>query len=253
MAPHNPCEGQGTCINFPGGYNCKVSKFPTLQLVLESRVVGRGGNGTVYRGILCDHRVIAVKKSRMVDENLIDEFINEVVVVTQINHRNVVKLLGCCLETEVPLLVYEYVPNGSLHYHIHNPNKAWLISWEDRLRIATETASALAYLHSATVIPVIHRDVKSSNILLDEKPEAQRNLSSYFIIAMQQDRLFEILEPGLANEGNNEQFKAVADLTMRCLRLKEVVSELAGSRGIDKHPWDRVNRTIGLTRRSESL
>ncbi|KAK8540441.1 hypothetical protein V6N13_008863 [Hibiscus sabdariffa] len=85
------------------------------------------------------------------------------------------------------------------------------------------------------------------------RPEAQRNLSSYFIIAMQQDRLFEILEPGLANEGNNEQFKAVADLTMRCLRLKEVVSELAGSRGIDKHPWDRVNRTIGLTRRSESL
>ncbi|KAK8478248.1 hypothetical protein V6N11_037082 [Hibiscus sabdariffa] len=195
------------------------------EYLAESRVVGRGGNGTVYRGILCDHRVIAVKKSRMVDENLIDEFINEVVVVTQINHRNVVKLLGCCLETEVPLLVYEYVPNGSLHYHIHNPNKAWLISWEDRLRIATETASALAYLHSATVIPVIHRD----------------------------DRLFEILEPGLANEGNNEQFKAVADLTMRCLRLKEVVSELAGSRGIDKHPWDRVNRTIGLTRRSESL
>ncbi|GMI93259.1 wall associated kinase 3 [Hibiscus trionum] len=388
MAPHNPCEGKGTCINDLGGYHCKVSKFPTLQLVLgigsllfllllapslyicmkrrklmklkerffqqngglllqqqiafhdgsgehtkifttqelakatdnyaASRVIGRGGNGTVYKGILGDNTVTAVKKSRMVDENHIDEFINEVVILTRINHRNVVRLLGCCLETEVPLLVYEYVPNGSLHYHIHNPNKATSISWEDRLRIATETANALAYLHSATVIPVIHRDVKSSNILLDEKytakvsdfgasrlipvdqtqittlvkgtlgyldpeyfqtsqlteksdvysfgvvlvelltgklpisfarPEAQRNLSSYFILAMQQDRFFEILEPGLANEGNREQLEAVADLAMRCLRLKgekrptmkEVVFELAGLRGIDKHPWDHVN------------
>ncbi|KAE8664523.1 gibberellin 20 oxidase 2 [Hibiscus syriacus] len=386
--PHNPCEGEGTCINLDGGYKCKVSKFPTLQLVLgigcplflllltpslyicmkrrkliklkqkffqqngglllqqriafhessgeptkifttqelamatenyaESRVIGQGGNGTVYRGILCDGRVVAVKKSKMVDKNHIEEFINEVVVLTQINHRNVVKLLGCCLETEVPLLVYEYVPNGSLHYHIHNPDGACSFSWEDRLRIAAETANALAYLHSAAVIPIIHRDVKSSNILLDERytakvsdfgasrlipadqteittlvkgtlgyldpeyfqtsqltgksdvysfgvvlmelltgqlpvsfarPDAKRNLSSYFIVAMQQDPLFQILEPGLANEGNMEQLNAVANLAMRCVQLKgekrptmrEVVLELEGSRGISKHPWDHAN------------
>ncbi|KAK8500367.1 hypothetical protein V6N12_068854 [Hibiscus sabdariffa] len=82
-----------------------------------------------------------------------------------------------------------------------------------------------------------------------ERPEAQRNLSPYLLLAMQRDRLFEILVPGLANEGSKEQLKAAADLAMRCLRLKgekrptmkEVVFELAGSRGIHKHPWDHVN------------
>ncbi|XP_022769482.1 wall-associated receptor kinase 5-like [Durio zibethinus] len=88
------------------------------------------------------------------------------------------------------------------------------------------------------------------------RPEAQRNLSSYFILAMQQDHLSQILEPGLANEGNREQLKAVADLAMRCLRfrgekrptMKGVVLELAGSRGIDKHCWNQVNyeEAVGL-------
>ncbi|CAM0152278.1 unnamed protein product [Urochloa decumbens] len=139
----------------------------------KSRELGKGGQGIVYRGILSDNKVVAVKRSKIVNMSQAEEFVQEIIILSQTNHKNVVRLLGCCLEVEVPILVYEFIPNGTLFHFIHSNHNTRPISLEVRLRIAQESAEALAYLHLSINRPIVHGDVKSMNILLDENHMAK--------------------------------------------------------------------------------
>nr|XP_043639433.1 wall-associated receptor kinase 2-like [Erigeron canadensis] len=132
----------------------------------KTNVIGQGGYSTVYKGILADKTVVAIKKYMSIDQNQIEQFINEVIVLSRISHPNVVKLVGCCLETQTPLLVYEFVTNKTVFQHLHEHDFVSSLTFERRLNIATQTAEALAYIHSTTQI--VHRDVKSSNIILND-------------------------------------------------------------------------------------
>ncbi|KAL9297000.1 hypothetical protein ACSQ67_022896 [Phaseolus vulgaris] len=130
-------------LSFYGnGEMAKLFKAEELQKATDnynkSRFLGQGGFGTVYKGMLPDGTIVAVKKSKEIERNQIETFVNEVVILSQINHRNIVKLFGYCLETETPLLVYEFIPNGTLSHRIHRRDNEPSLSWETRLRIACE-------------------------------------------------------------------------------------------------------------------
>ncbi|GKV52864.1 hypothetical protein SLEP1_g59420 [Rubroshorea leprosula] len=115
--------------------------------------------------MLVDGRIVTVKEFKVLDKEKVKDFINEVIILLHICYKNIVKLLGCCLETEVPLLVYEFIPNGVLFQYIHDKNEEFQLSWERQLTIASKVGVAISYMHSATSPPIYHQDVKSSNIL----------------------------------------------------------------------------------------
>lgn len=135
----------------------------------KSNLLGFGGFGEVFKGDLDDGTTVAVKRAKLGNEKSIYQIVNEVQILCQVSHKNLVKLLGCCIELDMPILVYEYVPNGTLHEHIYcNRTTYDPLPWRRRLVIAHQTGQGLAYLHSSASPPIFHRDVKLSNILLDE-------------------------------------------------------------------------------------
>ncbi|XP_020171463.1 wall-associated receptor kinase 2 [Aegilops tauschii subsp. strangulata] len=136
----------------------------------KENIIGEGGQGTVYKAVLdVDGKdtLVAVKRCNEVDESRRKDFVQELVILCRVDHPNIVKLLGCCLQFEVPILVYEYVKNKTLQELLYSQPTSCRATLGTRLRIAAQSAGALAYLHSLAH-PILHGDVKPANILLSD-------------------------------------------------------------------------------------
>ncbi|XWS20505.1 hypothetical protein CRYUN_Cryun31cG0106900 [Craigia yunnanensis] len=139
----------------------------------ESNVLGEGGRGRVYKACFDEKFLAVVKRLYGGGQNAEREFENEVDWLVKIQHQNIVSLLGYCIHGETRLLVYEMMQNGSLESKLHGPTQGSALTWHLRMKIAIDVARALEYLHEHCNPPVVHRDIKSSNILLDSNFNAK--------------------------------------------------------------------------------
>ncbi|CAH8360816.1 unnamed protein product [Eruca vesicaria subsp. sativa] len=152
--------------------NSNVAFFPYKEVekatngFSEKQRLGTGAYGTVYKGKLQNDEWVAIKRLKHRDSESVVQVMNEIKLLSSVSHPNLVRLLGCCIDQGDPVLVYEFMPNGTLSEHLQREIGDGL-PWTVRLTVATQTAKAIAYLHSAMNPPIYHRDIKSTNILLD--------------------------------------------------------------------------------------
>ncbi|KAL5579010.1 hypothetical protein UlMin_011452 [Ulmus minor] len=178
LYPFYNATGTGA-LSPPSAVREEIATSETFQFSLDeirtatdnfvgNNKIGQGGFGEVYKGTLPNGLKIAVKRLSGSSGQGAAEFKNEALLVAKLQHRNLVRLLGFCLEGEEKILVYEYVPNNSLDYFLFDQEKQKQLDWTRRYKIIAGIARGILYLHEDSRIRVIHRDLKASNILLDD-------------------------------------------------------------------------------------
>ncbi|XP_027189285.2 cysteine-rich receptor-like protein kinase 10 isoform X2 [Cicer arietinum] len=210
----------------------------------DENKIGRGGFGVVYKGILPNGYEIAVKRLSLTSTQGIVEFKNEAFLVTKLQHRNLVRLLGFCLEGHEKMLVYEYIMNKSLDRYLFDPAKQRELDWSRRYKIIVGIARGILYLHEDSQLKIIHRDLKASNVLLDENmnpkisdfgiakifPTDQTQVNTERIVGT-----YGYISPEYAMRG---QFSVKSDVFSFGVLVLEIVS---GKKNTDLNQWNHAN------------
>ncbi|XP_024961891.1 cysteine-rich receptor-like protein kinase 10 [Cynara cardunculus var. scolymus] len=173
-------ENQNHSVNFAeaGSVEMEMGSVGSLQFDLGTieaatknffveNKIGEGGFGPVYKGVLVNGVEVAVKRLSKSSGQGSQEFVNEVILMAKLQHRNLVRLLGFCLDADEKLLIYEYVSHKSLDYFLFDPNRHGHLDWPRRYKIIGGVTRGMVYLHEDSRLRIIHRDLKASNILLD--------------------------------------------------------------------------------------
>ncbi|RWW23197.1 hypothetical protein GW17_00012569 [Ensete ventricosum] len=218
----------------------------------EDHEIGSGGYGKVYKATLQDGKTVAIKRSQKGSKQGGVEFKTEIEMLSRVHHKNLVDLIGFCFDKGERMLVYEYISNGTLTENLSGRRRTQL-DWKRRLHIALDAAKGLAYLHELAKPPIIHRDVKSSNILLDDDLAAKvadfglsmlvddsdlGHVSTSVKGTMKEKEehcgLKQMIDPSILNDGCIVGFRKFAELALRCVQdasddrptMNEIVKEI---------------------------
>ncbi|WJX21093.1 hypothetical protein P8452_10565 [Trifolium repens] len=215
----------------------------------DANKLGQGGFGTVYKGMLSDGQYVAIKRLAINSNQGETEFKNEVLLTGKLQHRNLVKLIGFCLQRKERLLIYEFVPNISLDYIIFDPIKRANLNWERRYKIINDIARGLIYLHEDSRLQIVHSDLKISNILLDEQmnPKIIDFGIARLFDANQTDGMtktvvgtFGYMAPEYIRDG---QFSVKSDVYSFGVMILEIV---CGRRIIEKHGVENKENLLSI-------
>ncbi|KAL3525399.1 hypothetical protein ACH5RR_013771 [Cinchona calisaya] len=221
-----------------GGFNKSQFSYEELAGATggfsQPNLLGQGGFGYVHKGVLSDGREVAVKSLKSGSGQGEREFQAEVEIISRVHHRHLVSLVGYCIADGQRMLVYEFVPNKTLEFHLHGKGQP-VMDWAARLRIAMGSAKGLAYLHEDCYPKIIHRDIKAANILLDDNFEAMvadfglAKLSSdnYTHVSTRVMGTFGYLAPEYASSGKLTEKSDVFSFGVMLLEL------IAGKRPVD--------------------
>nr|XP_043634082.1 putative receptor-like protein kinase At4g00960 [Erigeron canadensis] len=254
-----------TELQSPKDYSYSDLKKATKDFS-EGNKLGEGGFGDVYKGIVKDGNIVAVKKLALGSSTAKDNFESEVRVISNVHHRNLIRLLGCCSKGPELLLVLEYMENGSLETYLYGEKRGTL-SWKQRCDIIFGTARGLAYLHEQYHVTIIHRDIKPSNILLDNEyqpkiadfglarllPEDQTHISTRFAGTLGYTAPEYAIHGQLSEKVDTYSFGIVVLEIVSGKKCTDVPDESAGEQYLLEHAWNLYETRMHLKLVDETL